>query len=102
MAFLLAVVLAYIVARRCMPNATFHAVMASNCKGLAILFIIISLIGNLSFHVPAAEVLVFPLCFIFGLTASRLDLESEDDVYHAFPFYAALGSRAPPASEHCC
>jgi hypothetical protein len=102
MALLVALVLGYFVARRCMPNATLYAVLSSNCKILAILFIVAALIGNLSFHVPAADVLVFPLCFIFGLAVSRLDQESKDDVPQAFPFYAALGSRAPPPSEHCC
>jgi hypothetical protein len=102
MALLVALVLGYLVARRCMPNATFYAVLASNCKILAILFIVISLIGNISFHVQAVDVLVFPLCFVFGLIASRFDEESEDDVPYATPIYAPLGSRAPPVSEHCC
>src|SRR5438552_8591841 len=98
MGFLILGLLAYFVARRRMPNATFYAAMTVDSKILVILLLIASLVTGITFQIPLADVAPFPLGLVFAITVLRSYLQSAADVPRSFPFVASLAPRAPPLS----
>jgi hypothetical protein len=104
MGFLFLGLLTYFVLRRAMPNVTFHVTMMVDSKILlgvlfktALAFVLLaSLLIGLTSHLQVADVLLFPLCFIFVLVIFRSYAEAADDSPRPIPFLRSLASRAPP------
>ncbi len=88
----------YVVLRRRVPNAMFHAAMMVDSKTLVILLLIASFVTGITFHIPLADVVLFPLGLAFAIAVVGRHVQSADDLLRSFPFLASLASRAPPLS----